>query len=136
MSISTRPKVLIRITSFLLMPTHLLYSQLIFAVAVVRGEAIVGHVPKKISVCSLYLTLGRLDRLLSNRIQTLLWGFSTRPSLLLSISNCSVLLMLESTFLTFERSKFLTESSNFRILEFYAKYAKFCTIRKFPAIHC
>ena len=31
-----------------------------FAVAVVRGEAIVGHVARKISsVCSLYLTLGR-----------------------------------------------------------------------------
>ena len=30
-----------------------------FAVAVVRGEAIVGHVPKKISsVCSLYLRRG------------------------------------------------------------------------------
>ena len=29
-----------------------------FAVAVVRGEAIVGHVPKKISVCSLYLRSG------------------------------------------------------------------------------
>ena len=31
-------------------------------------------------------------------------------------------------------------SSNFRILELYAKYAKFCTIQKFPAIryqsHC
>ena len=40
-----------------------------FAVAVVRGEAIVGHVPKKISsVCSLYLTLGRLDRLSSNLV--------------------------------------------------------------------
>ena len=25
-------------------------------------------------------------------------------------------------------------SLNFRILEFYAKYVKFCTIRKFPAI--
>ena len=31
-----------------------------FAVAVVKGEAIVGHVAKKISsVCSLFLTLGR-----------------------------------------------------------------------------
>ena len=40
------------------------------------------YVPKKISsVCSLYLTLGRLNRLLSNRIHTLLWGFSARPSL-------------------------------------------------------
>ena len=29
-----------------------------FAVAVVRGEAIVGHVLKKTSVCSLYLRLG------------------------------------------------------------------------------
>ena len=29
-----------------------------FAVAVVRGEAIVGHVPKKISVCALYLRWG------------------------------------------------------------------------------
>ena len=38
---------------------------------------------------------GRLDCLSSNRIQTLLWGFSARPSLLLSISNCSVLLVLE-----------------------------------------
>ena len=78
-----------------------------FAVAVVRGEAIVGHIPKKISVCCLYLTLGQLDRLSSNRIQMLLREFSARPSLLLSISNCSVLLMLESKFLTF--SKFCTE---------------------------
>ena len=80
-----------------------------FAVALVRGEAITGHVPKKTvsSVCSLCLTLGRLDRLSSNRIQTLLWGFSARISLLLSISNCSVLLVLESKFLTF--SKFRTE---------------------------
>ena len=69
-----------------------------FAVAVIRGEAIVDHISNKISVCSLYLTLGRLDRLSSNRIQTLVWGFSARPSLLLSISNCSVLLMLESNF--------------------------------------
>ena len=61
-----------------------------FAVAVVRGEAIVGHVPKKISVCSLYLMLGWLDCLSSNRIQMLLWEFSARLSLLLSISNCSV----------------------------------------------
>ena len=29
-----------------------------FAVAVVRGEGIVGHVPKKISVCTLYLCWG------------------------------------------------------------------------------
>ena len=54
-------------------------------------------------------TPGRLDRLSSNRIQTLLWGFSARPSLLLSISNCSVLLVLESKFwrfLNFARKKF------------------------------
>ena len=38
---------------------------------------------KKISVCSLYLTLGRLVCLPSTRIQSLLWGFSARPSLLL-----------------------------------------------------
>ena len=29
-----------------------------FVVAVVRGEGIVGHVPKKISVCALYLRWG------------------------------------------------------------------------------
>ena len=65
-----------------------------FTVAVVRGEAIIGHIPKKFVLS----TPGRLDRLSSNRIQTLLWGFSARPSLLLSISNCSVLLVLESKF--------------------------------------
>ena len=37
----------------------------------------------------------------------LLWGFNARPSLLLSISNCSVLLVLESKVLTF--SKFRME---------------------------
>ena len=80
--------------------------------------------------------LGRLDRLSSNRIQTLLWGLSARPSLLLSISNCCVLLVLESKF--FDVFNILHgkifRSLNFHILEFYVKYAKSCTIRKFPAI--
>ena len=66
----------------------------------------------------------------------LLWGFNARPSLLLSISNCSVLLVLESkicdVFKVSHRKNF--HSTNFRILEFCARYAKFCTIRKFPAI--
>ena len=66
-----------------------------FAIEMVRGEAIVGHVPKSLLSLSM---LGRLNRLSSNRIQTLLWGFSARPSLSLSISNCSVLLVLESKF--------------------------------------
>ena len=52
------------------------------------------------SVCSLYLRWGGsiICRVTGNRIQTLLWGFSARPSLSLSISNCSVLLVLESKF--------------------------------------
>ena len=61
-----------------------------------------------ISLLSLY-TLGQLDRLSSNRIHTLLWGFSARPSLLLLNSNCSVLLVLESKlsrFLNFAWKKF------------------------------
>ena len=66
----------------------------------------------------------------------LLWGFNARASLLLSISNCSVLLVLKSKVLTF--SKFRMEKIfvglNFHILKFCVKYAKFCTIRKFPAI--
>ena len=62
-----------------------------FAVAVVRGEAIVGHVPKKISVCALYLRRGLG---VWKGIQRL----HTTPSVLLSISNCSVVLMLESKF--------------------------------------
>ena len=67
-----------------------------FAVAVVRGEAIVGHVPKKISVCPLYLTLGWFDRLPSNRIQTLLGGFSARPFLLLGVL-CEICEILHHT---------------------------------------
>ena len=100
-----------------------------FAVVVVRGEAIVGHILKKIAVCSLYLMLGRLDHLSSNRIQTLLWEFSARPSLLLSISNCSVLLVLELTFSKFRTENFFVVQI-FRILEFYAKYANFCNHTK------
>ena len=60
-------------------------------VAVVRGEAIVGHVPKKISVCTLYLRQGLG---VWKGIQRL----HTTPSVLLSISNCSVVLMLETKF--------------------------------------
>ena len=100
-----------------------------FAVAVVRGEAIVGHVPKKMSVCSLYLMPGQLNRLSSNRIQTLLWGFSARPSLLLSISNCSVLLVLESKCLTF--SKFLTEKI-FASWSFMRNMRNFTPYKNFP----
>ena len=62
-----------------------------FAVAVVRWEAIIGHVPKKISVCALYLCRGLG---IWKGIQTL----HTMPSVLLSISNCSVVLVLESKF--------------------------------------
>ena len=51
-----------------------------FAVAVVRGEAMVGQVPKKTSVCALYLCqgLGRASRgcirhLFYSQYQTVLW---------------------------------------------------------------
>ena len=63
-----------------------------FAVAVVRWEAIVGYVVKKISVCALYLCRG---------LQWVWKGFQRlhiTPSVLLSISNCSVVLVLESKF--------------------------------------
>ena len=77
-------------------------------------------------------TPGRLNHLLSNRIQTLPWGFSARPSLLLLISICSVLESKFRLLQSFVRKNF--SQLNFRILEFYAKYAKFCTIQKIPAI--
>ena len=60
-------------------------------VAVVRGEAIVGHVPKKISVCALSLRQGLG---VWKGVQRL----HTTPSVLLSISNCSVVIVLESKF--------------------------------------
>ena len=60
--------------------------------------------------------LRQLDRFSSNRIQTLLWGFSARSSVLLLISNCSVL-VLKSKLLTF--SKFRTEEfSQFKFSHF------------------
>ena len=94
-----------------------------FAVAVVRGEAIVGHVLKKTSVCSLYLMLGWLDHLSSNKIQTLLWGFSARPPLLLSVSNCSVLLVLESKFCMEKISwSFMRNMGNFALYENFPLY--------------
>ena len=103
------------------------------ALSVVRGKAIIGHVPKKISVCSLYLTLGRVDRLSSNRIQTLLWGFSAW----LSVFTLDLKLFC-APHARIKNGKFRTENFFivliFRILEFYVKYAKFCTIRNFPAI--
>ena len=57
-----------------------------FAVAVVRGEAVVA-----------LSTLGRLDRLSSNRHPEVA-NIDTMPSLLLSTSNCFVLLVLKSKF--------------------------------------
>ena len=62
-----------------------------FAVAVVRWEAIVGHVPKKISVYTFYLRRGLGVWKDVRRLHT-------TPSVLLSISNCSVVLVLESKF--------------------------------------
>ena len=84
------------------------------------------------SVCSLYR---RLDHLLSKRIQTFLWGFSVRGTwkfnLKLFWSPCARIEIFD-VFKISHRKNF--RSLNFRILEFYAKYAKFCTIWKFPAI--
>ena len=62
-----------------------------FAVVVVRWEAIVGHVSKKIPVYTLYLHRGLG---VWKGVQRL----HTTPSVLLSISNCSVVLVLESKF--------------------------------------
>ena len=73
-------------------------------------------------------TPGRLDRLL-------LWGFSARPSPLLSISNCMFCApRARIKILTFSKFHTKKNSLNLRILEFYTKYAKFCTTRKFPFI--
>ena len=52
-------------------------------------------------------TPGRLNHLLSNRIQTLPWGFSARPSLLLLISICSVLELKFRRLQSFARKNFL-----------------------------
>ena len=105
----------------------------------VRGEAIVGHVPGRkyqfsLDPWTLYLTLGRLGRLSSNRIQSLLWGFSARPSLLLIDLKlfCAPRGRIEVSESNFAWKNF--RSLNFRTFEFYVKYAKFCTIRKFLAI--
>ena len=79
------------------------------------------------------------------------WGNSaesTRISgLLLSVRNCHASVKMATLSLFFcaprARIKILTSSKfrtekifvvYFRVLKFYAKYAKFCTVRKFPAI--
>ena len=60
-----------------------------FAVVVVRGKAMVGHIPKEISVCALYIRPGL-------GVWKGVQRFHTTPSVLLSISNSSVVLVLES----------------------------------------
>ena len=59
-------------------------------------------------------------------------NIDTTPSLLLSTSNCCA---PRAKIKILTSSKFRTEKFSYGFfLKFYAKYAKFCTIRKFPAI--